>query len=144
METSKVRIKSFKDAVNKYKDIDYKIFEGDHKIDGGSKIAKKILKEKVLPTAIVCSNDLSAIGAMQTLKENGIKIPHDMSIIGADNIELTRIITPKLTTIKLERYKMGRAAMELMLTRIKNKKTPRQIKAFKTELIIRESTAEAG
>jgi len=143
METSKVRVNSFIDAIKKYKNIDYKIFEGDHKIDGGSKITKKILKEKDMPTAIVCSNDLLAIGVLQTLKDNGIKIPDDMSIIGADNIELTRIVTPKLTTIKLERYKMGRAAMELMLKRIKNKKTSRQIREFKTKLTIRDSTAEA-
>ncbi|MFZ3106684.1 MAG: LacI family DNA-binding transcriptional regulator, partial [Candidatus Hydromicrobium sp.] len=100
LKTAKIRMRNFIDAVKKHRDnnLDYKILEGDHKIEGGYKAAQKILKEKALPTAIVCSNDLTAIGAMKAFKAGGIKVPDDISIIGLDNIALTEIVSPTLTT----------------------------------------------
>jgi len=145
LETAKIRIRNFIDVIEKYKDdnLNYKILEGDHKIEGGIKAAQKILKEKELPTAIVCSNDLTAIGAMKTFKTGGIKIPDDISIIGLDNISLTEIVSPTLTTIELERYRIGKTAMELLLNRIKDKNLPKQTCIFKTRLIVRESTSKS-
>ncbi|GAG68209.1 unnamed protein product, partial [marine sediment metagenome] len=77
LKTAKIRIRNFIDAIEKYRDnnLDYKILEGDHKLEGGIKAAQKILKGKVLPTAIVCSNDLTAIGAMKAFKTGGISSP---------------------------------------------------------------------
>jgi len=145
LKTAKIRIRNFIDAIEKYRDnnLDYKILEGDHKLEGGIKAAQKILKEKMLPTAIVCSNDLTAIGAMKAFEAGGIKIPDDMSIIGLDNIALTEIVSPALTTIELERYRIGSTAMELLLNRIKDKKLSKQICIFKTKLVVRESTAKS-
>ena len=142
LKTAKIRTRNFIDAIEKHKNIDlnYKIFEGDHKIEGGYRMVQKILKEKVLPTAVVCSNDLTAIGAMKAFQASGIKIPDDISIIGLDNIALTEIVSPTLTTIELERYRIGRIAMELLLNRIRNKKLPKQTCVFKTKLIVRKST----
>ncbi len=145
LKTAKIRVRKFIEAIGKYNGdnkIDYKILEGDHKIEGGFKAAKKIFKERVLPTAIVCSNDLTAIGAMKAFKANGIEVPDDISVIGLDNIKLTEIVSPTLTTIGLERYKIGKVAMELLLNRIKNKKLSKQTCIFKTKLIIRESTSK--
>lgn len=144
LKTANIRMKNFIDAVEKYRNnnLDYKIFEGDHKMEGGSRVVQKILRGKILPTAIVCSNDLTAIGAMKAFKANGIKVPDDISIIGLDNIALTEIISPALTTIELERYRIGKTAMELLLNRIKDKKLPKQTCIFKTRLIVRESTSQ--
>ncbi|MFA5015408.1 MAG: LacI family DNA-binding transcriptional regulator [Actinomycetota bacterium] len=144
LKTAKIRTRNFIDAIEKHKNIDlnYKIFEGDHKIDGGYRMVQKILKEKVLPTAVVCSNDLTAVGAMKAFQASGIKVPDDISIIGLDNIALTEIVSPALTTIELERYRIGRIAMELLLNRIRNKKLLKQTCVFKTKLIIRKSTSE--
>jgi LacI family transcriptional regulator len=144
LKTAKIRIRNFIDAVEKHRNVNlnYKIFEGNHKIEGGYKAAQKILKEKILPTAIVCSNDLTAIGAMKAFKAGGIKVPDDISIIGLDNIALTEIVSPTLTTIELERYRIGKTSMELLLNRIKDKKLPKQICIFKTKLIVRESTSK--
>ncbi|MBM3702872.1 MAG: hypothetical protein FJW63_07805 [Actinobacteria bacterium] len=111
-------------------------------MEGGLKADQKILKGKVIPTAIVCSNDLTAIGAMKAFKAGGIKVPDDISIIGLDNIALTEIVSPALTTIELERYRIGKTSMELLLNRIKDKKLPKQTCIFKTKLIIRESTSK--
>ncbi len=144
LKTAEIRIRNFIDVVESYKnnDLNYKILEGDHKVDGGYRAAQKILKEKIPPTSIVCSNDLTAIGAMKAFQINGVKIPDGISIIGLDNIALTEIVTPALTTIELERYRIGKTAMELLLNRIKDKELPKQTCTFKTKLIIRESTSE--
>ena len=145
LKTAKIRVRRFIDAIKKYKkgNLDYKILEGDHKIGGGFKAAQKISNERVLPTAIICSNDLTAVGAMKAFKTDGIKVPEDISVIGLDNIKLTEIVSPTLTTIGLERHKIGKVAMELLLNRIKNKKMSKQTCIFKTKLIIRESTSKS-
>ncbi|OFW64394.1 MAG: hypothetical protein A2Z35_05415 [Actinobacteria bacterium RBG_19FT_COMBO_36_27] len=144
LKTAKIRIRNFIDVAEKYSDdnLNYKIVEGDHKMEGGSRAAQKILKEKILPTAVVCSNDLTALGAMKAFKAKGVKVPDNISIIGLDNIALTEIVSPTLTTIELERYRIGEASMELLLNRIKDKKLPKQTRIFKTKLIVRESTSE--
>ncbi len=144
LKTAQIRMRNFIDTIEKHKgdSLSYKILEGDHKIEGGYKAAQKILRKKILPTAIVCSNDLTAIGAMKALEVGGIKIPDYISIIGLDNIALTEIVSPSLTTIELERYRIGKTAMELLLNRIKERKLPKQICIFKTRLIVRESTSK--
>ncbi len=144
LKTAKIRTQNFIEAVEKQKGeiLNYKIIEGDHKIEGGCNAAKKILKEKTLPTAIICSNDLTAIGAIKTFKASGIKVPDDISVIGLDNIALTEIISPSLTTIELERYRIGKVAMELLLNRLRDKDLPKQTCIFKTKLIIRDSTCQ--
>jgi len=140
-ETSRVRMKSFIDAINQIKDHDihYEIIKGNHKIKGGIKAIRKMLKEQ-LPTAIICSNDLTAIGAVLACKEEDIRIPESLSIIGLDNIKLTEIITPQLSTVELDRYKIGKVAMEFMINRIEKKEMDRQFYTFNTRLIIRNST----
>jgi len=112
-------------------------------MDGGLKAVRKILKEKELPTAVICSNDLTAIGVMKGLRLAGIKVPEDVSVIGLDNIALTKIVSPMLTTIEIERYRIGKTAMEFLLKRIKEKDLPRQTVILKTKLIVRGSTSKA-
>ncbi len=145
LKTAEIRMRNFIDAIESHKDsgLGYKILEGNHKIDGGYEAARRVLKEKGVPTAILCSNDLTAIGAMRALQNQGIKIPDDISIIGLDNIALTEIVTPELTTIELERYEIGKTAMEMLLKRMKDKDLPKQICIFKTKLIVRQSTAKS-
>lgn len=143
LKTASIRENNFISIIKGYKSegISYKIIEGNHKIDGGINAAKEIEKEKDMPTSIICSNDLTAIGAMKTLQTDGVKIPDQISIIGLDNIMLSEIVSPALTTIELERYLIGKSAAELLLNRIKNKDIPKQTRYFNTQLIVRESTS---
>jgi DNA-binding LacI/PurR family transcriptional regulator len=144
LKTANIRKNNFINIIKSFKDerISHKVIEGNHKIDGGINAAKEVEKEKDMPTSIICSNDLTAIGVMKTLKADGVSIPDKISIIGLDNIMLSEIVTPSLTTIALERYLIGKLAAELLINRIKNKKIPKQIKYFVTKLIIRESTSK--
>jgi len=145
LKTAKIRKNNFINIIKKYENdnISYKIIEGNHKIDGGINAAKEIEKENYMPTAVICSNDLTAIGLMKTLQADGIKIPDRVSIIGLDNIVLSEIVSPPLSTIALERYLIGKSAVELLLNRIKNKDIPKQTRYFSTQLIVRESTSKA-
>lgn len=145
LKTASIRENNFISIIKGYESegISYKIIEGNHKIDGGINAAKEIEKEKDMPTSIICSNDLTAIGAMKTLQTDGVKIPDQISIIGLDNIMLSEIVSPSLTTIALERYLIGKSAVELLLNRIKNKDIPKQTRYFNTQLIVRESTSKA-
>ncbi|MCL6088166.1 MAG: substrate-binding domain-containing protein, partial [Actinobacteria bacterium] len=145
LKTAIIRKNNFISIIEDYRNrgISYKIIEGNHKIDGGINAAKEIEEGKDIPSSIICSNDLTAIGVMKTLQIDGISVPGKISIIGLDNIMLSEIVTPALTTISLERYLIGKSAAELLLNRIKDKNMPKQIKYFSTRLIIRESTSKA-
>ncbi len=144
--TARTRVRIFSDCINKFNkenNLIYKIIEGDSKISGGFKCVEQVLEEeKKLPSAIIFSNDLMAIGALKFFKIKGIRVPEDLSIIGLDNIILTEILSPSLTTIELERYKIGKTSMDLLLNRIKNNNLPGQKVVFDTKLIIRESTSK--
>jgi len=142
LKTACIRKNNFISIIRNYenKGISYKIIAGNHKIDGGINAAKEIEKEKDMPSSIICSNDLTAIGVMKTLQIDRIGVPDRISVIGLDNIMLSEIVTPALTTIALERYLIGKSAAELLLNRIKDKNMPKQTKCFDTKLIIREST----
>ena len=60
---------------------------------------KKLLKTSPLPTAVIASNDMMAMGAMKAIQEKGLQIPADISVIGYDDIEMGKLCTPALTTI---------------------------------------------
>jgi LacI family transcriptional regulator len=145
LNTSVIRSAIFESCIKKHYDlkINYKILEGDFKINGGRKAVSNLIEKEDFPTAIMCANDLTAIGVIDILKSHNIVVPEDISVIGLDNIELTELVTPKLTTLEYKMYTIGKAAMKLLMNRIKFKSIPIQREKFKTKLIIRESVAEA-
>jgi DNA-binding LacI/PurR family transcriptional regulator len=100
---------------------------------------KNILSYDTLPTALVCSADIYAIGAMRCLKDNGIKIPDDISIIGIDDILLSQYVDPPLTTIKIDKVQMGKIAIDLLVEKIENNDVTNHI-INSNDLIIRDST----
>ncbi len=142
-KTSIVRINNFVESIKNLNkgDLEYKIVGGNHKLEGGYKAAKEIIKSDKIPSAVICSNDFTAIGAMHSFMDSGLKIPDDISIIGLDNIKLTEILKPSLTTIELERYNIGKTLMQLLINRVDKPELPLQKKVFKTKLIVRESTS---
>jgi len=115
----------------------------DTRLDGFNREAgyyacKELLsRSRKLPTAIFVSSDIQAIGVIEALNENGIKVPGDVSIIGFDDIELAKDFG--LTTVRQPMYEMGVIAVEKLFEIINNKKTkPEHIK-FTPELVIRNS-----
>ncbi len=88
--------------------------------------------------AIVAADDDTAVGAVQALQERGIRIPDDIAVVGFDNTEIAKALTPSLTTIKQPIYRQGVIAAEMIMDIISGKKVEEEIQ-IPTELIIRQS-----
>ena len=112
---------------------------GRYSNDFGYESIRKITIDKDV-TAIFCANDLIAIGAMKALKEKGINIPDDISIVGFDDINIASLVTPSLTTIRQPSYDIGYMAIESLINILEGKKNSNNNIEIKLELIIREST----
>jgi DNA-binding LacI/PurR family transcriptional regulator len=94
------------------------------------------------PTALICFNDTVAIGACKALREAGLSVPEDISVIGFDDIEMARYTQPALTTFAQPRYQIGRAAAEMMLTLLSGG-LPEAPLLLRGELRIRQSSGPA-
>lgn len=118
------------------------IYEGEHTFAGGSEAASKFLALKNRPTAIVCSNDLMAIGVLRVLSKHGINVPDKMSVVGFDDIQLAEFSTPSLTSVRMSREDLARCAF-VGLTRLQNPNTAgdRTPIRIPTSLVVRESTS---
>lgn len=88
--------------------------EGDHHVEGGHHAMKRILHSGTLPTAVLGSNDLTAIGAMSAIHEEGLEIPRDVSVIGFDDIELSGYTLPALTTLHVPRRELAATAFRAL------------------------------
>jgi DNA-binding LacI/PurR family transcriptional regulator len=97
-------------------------------------------------TALVCFNDTSAIGAIRAIEDAGLSCPHDISVIGFDDILMAKYIRPRLTTIRQPLHKMGQTAAELLIRQIQAPNDPQptsQTVWFAPELVVRESTTNS-
>jgi DNA-binding LacI/PurR family transcriptional regulator len=90
------------------------LIEGDHTLEGGMKAADRLLRMQKVPTAVMCSNDMTAIGVLRALSNAGLRVPEDMSVIGFDDIHLAQFISPPLTTVNMSRTDIARAAFEAL------------------------------
>jgi DNA-binding LacI/PurR family transcriptional regulator len=114
------------------------VVEGNHGIDGGLQAMRSLLRFHRPPTAVLASNDLTAIGAMHAIRRAGLGIPEGISLIGFDDIEMARFTDPPLTTVRLSRAEIARAAFDALMAILRQEKSY-EIKVA-THLVIREST----
>lgn len=95
------------------------IVKGNFTVEGGHRAAKKLLS-KCKPTAIFASNDSMALGAYEVIEELGFKVPEDISVIGFDDIEVAKYLSPKLTTVKMALLEMAYIGVNSLVTSIEN------------------------
>lgn len=145
LATSRVRRESFVDAVLKQGLTSREgwIGEGDFKISGGSAAMDKILSQGEIPTAVVNANDLTAIGALRTAHQKGLRIPEDISIVGCDDIDLSDIVYPPLTTLRISRSEYARMLFEALRATSENRTRPGKQYTLSTKLVVRKSTGPA-
>jgi DNA-binding LacI/PurR family transcriptional regulator len=105
---------------------------------------KKILSYPEKPDAIFFCNDVNTILAINMLKEEGLKVPDDISVIGFDNIEMGQHFIPSISTVDIDKEKMGMKAVEMLLDRISKKSTEPERLVFPVNLIIRDSVKTRG
>jgi len=119
------------------------IVEGDHTLEGGMNSLTKLIGLRPRPTAILCSNDMTAIGVIREAYERGIKIPTDLSIIGFDDIRLAQFTTPPLTTVQMSQSELAKLAFNALLDEVSPASDSRGEYRLNTSLILRRSTALA-
>lgn len=116
------------------------IVEGDHTVDGGIAAAERLLGRRKLPTAIMCSNDMLAIGVLHRASRAGLRVPADISLIGFDDIRMAGMMIPPLTSISMSRADLARAAVSALCAHIE-KTSPQRDYRIETQLVVRESTS---
>ncbi len=119
-----------------------KIIECRYSVEQANKSLHKLLDRHPETTAVSCGNDVLAIGALSAARERSLKVPEQLSITGFDNMELTRFLSPALTTINSPSKRMGEHAAEYILEQIQNKSTELKRIELTAELVIRETTGK--
>jgi len=118
------------------------IVVGTHTIEGGITAYGKLLAGSTRPTAVLCSNDMTAMGVMRKAYEEGIRIPADLSVIGFDDIRLAQFVLPALTTVQMSQAELARLAFNALLAEVQ-RETPSPTGTeytLRTQLVLREST----
>ena len=119
------------------------IIECDHTLKGGVAGFTKLMELDSRPTALVCSNDMTAIGVLRAVYMAGLKVPEDLSVVGLDDIDFAEFTLPPLTTIRLGRAELAKAAFDALRLQAENATNPSFQREFlvSTSLVIRGSTA---
>ena len=115
------------------------VLPGNLTLDGGIAAAQTVFERDLDCTAYFCSNDWSAFGFMQALRTRGLRVPEDVSIIGFDDAETAKLVSPALTTVRADPVGIGRAAVRKLIERVKYPNLPITQTLLHTQLIERDS-----
>lgn len=146
--TAARRISSFRSAMRNHaperltsRDVDDLIATTSYRVEGGAAAAHTLLDRGV--TAIVCGSDVMALGAIRAVRDRGLRVPQDISVIGSDDGFLAEFSDPPLTTIRQPVDAMSAAAVQALVQEIHGTPAPRAEILFRPELVVRKSTGEA-
>jgi len=122
------------------------IVVGDHHMEGGMRALVEVTSLSNPPTAVMCSNDMTAIGVMREAYDHNIRIPDDLSVIGFDDIRLAEFTIPPLTTVQMSQKGLARIAFEALLKDAEQESSSHERTEYElnTGLILRQSTALAS
>lgn len=119
--------------------------EGDHTMEGGMRAMSALAGASNRPTAVICSNDLTAIGVMRRAFELSLNVPKDLSVIGFDDIRLAEFMIPPLTSVQMSQAEIAETAFRALLEGVSGESAglSREPRIIKTNLVIRGSTTLA-
>ncbi|MDP4804836.1 MAG: LacI family transcriptional regulator [Candidatus Nanopelagicales bacterium] len=120
-------------------DIEARIAHSLFSVEGGQAAAHHLLASDV--SAIVCGSDLMALGVIRTIRQRGLRVPEDVSVVGYDDSPLIAFTDPPLTTVRQSVGAMGVTAVQSLLDEINSRSAPRDEFLFRPELVVRGSTA---
>ena len=118
------------------------IREGMHTAEGGERAMSALLRLSKIPTAVVCSNDWTAIGALHAVHAAGLTVPDDVSIVGFDDIPLASYTNPALTTVRMTASDVGATAFNALFRLIGEEAVEGDVYQIPTKLVVRGSTAK--
>lgn len=121
------------------------LVEGNHTMEGGIAAMQRLLQLSKRPSAIVCSNDMTAMGVMRECYDQALHIPRDISVVGFDDIRLAQFVVPPLTTVRMSQTEIARLAFNALLAEVQRKTPAPSGTEFtlRTALVLRHSTAMA-
>ena len=119
------------------------LVEGDHTMEGGMAAIEKIVARQELPTAVMCSNDMTAIGVLHGLYRTTHKVPADISVVGFDDIHLSQFVLPPLTTVQMSCRALAATAIQALRAGIEpdHPKAAQKEWHIPTHLVVRQSSA---
>ena len=137
------RKQAFVEVMERYKsDVEFTTVADSDGYSGGRRAAKELFASGFRPTAILCVNDFMAVGVLRQLRDMGLDVPRDVSVAGFDNISLSEVIFPSLTTLHIPRDQIGRQIFESLTSQKTSVRPPQEI-IIEPELMVRESTGPA-
>jgi DNA-binding LacI/PurR family transcriptional regulator len=119
--------------------------EGDHSMEGGMKAMSALAVLPDRPSAVICSNDMTAIGVIRQAFELGLNVPRELSVVGFDDIHLAQFTTPPLTTVRMSQVEIAELAFRALLDSVEGQCNGSSHGPYmlRTDLIVRASTAIA-
>jgi LacI family transcriptional regulator len=112
---------------------------GEHSYASGIDCMDRLFDYEPGITAVFCTHDLMAVGAYKSVNEHGLSVPDDVSIVGHDNIDLSRMMIPSLTTIDTEKFRLGQEAARLLFEVIRGEVDDKCERVFTNRLVVRDS-----
>jgi DNA-binding LacI/PurR family transcriptional regulator len=136
------RMRAVMDAVARIPSLEVRTATDADTLEGGRQATRSLLATGFEPTAIICVNDITAVGALRELRERGLRVPQDVSVTGFDNVKLSEFCYPALTTVHIPREKIGHIICASLL---KTGKTPAADPelVIDPEFVLRDSTGPA-
>jgi DNA-binding LacI/PurR family transcriptional regulator len=144
LHSARTRRQAFLDGLRKHGiRADPKLIrEGTHTAEGGQHAMTFLLRGPKRPTAVICSNDWTAIGALHAIDAAGLRVPDDLSIVGFDDIPLARYTSPPLTSVRMSAGDVGSTAFDALFRLIGGERLEGDIYQVPTKLVVRASTAK--
>jgi len=121
------------------------IVVGDHTVEGGIRALVEIAGKRNRPTAVLCSNDMTAIGVMGEAYQRDLEIPRHLSVVGFDDIRLAQFMIPPLTTVQMSQPELAKIAFDALMNEVERDEPLRGRTDYQmnTNLVLRQSTALA-
>lgn len=118
------------------------IVEGNHQMEDGIRALRELTASGSRPTAVLCSNDMTAIGVLREAYERNLRIPEDLSVVGFDDIRLAEFTIPPLTTIRMSQTELAGIAFEALLHEAERESASHERREYElnTQLVLRRST----
>ena len=118
---------------------------GNHRVEGGMNALLELIKLSDPPTAVLCSNDMTAIGVLREAYDKNIKIPDDLSVVGFDDIHLSEFTIPPLTTVQMSQHNLAKIAFNALLEEVESQNSSPEPRKYElvTNLVQRKSTVLA-
>src|SRR5438067_5563325 len=145
LEPINERLKSVTESAARFPSMEVRTAADTDTLEGGRQAARALLGSGYRPTAIICVNDIMAVGALRELRERGIRVPEDISVTGFDNVKLSEFCYPALTTVHIPRDRIGHIIFDRLAPKPDKPETPAEHEiVIDPEFVLRDSTGPAA